>query len=65
MTTPSTSSETVWKYVGITAATGAAVGIFLYYARKDDRNIVEIERLQMMTEVLGYQNEVRKLFQKK
>ncbi|CAD44090.2 TPR_REGION domain-containing protein [Caenorhabditis elegans] len=53
MTTPSTSSETVWKYVGITAATGAAVGIFLYYARKDDRNIVEIERLQMMTEVLG------------
>ncbi|ULT91047.1 hypothetical protein L3Y34_008973 [Caenorhabditis briggsae] len=50
---PSTSSGSSWKYIGITAATGAAVGVFLHFARKDDRTIVEIERLQMMVDVLG------------
>uniref|UniRef100_A0A1I7U821 TPR_REGION domain-containing protein n=1 Tax=Caenorhabditis tropicalis TaxID=1561998 RepID=A0A1I7U821_9PELO len=53
MTSPSTSTGSVWKYLGITAATGAAVGIFLHFARKDDRTIIEIERLQMMVEGLG------------
>lgn len=50
---PSTSSGNVWKFVGITAATGAAVGIFLHFARKNDRSIIEIERLQMMVDILG------------
>uniref|UniRef100_A0A8R1HZ81 TPR_REGION domain-containing protein n=1 Tax=Caenorhabditis japonica TaxID=281687 RepID=A0A8R1HZ81_CAEJA len=49
----SSSCESVWKYAGITAATSAAVGLFLHFARKDDRNIVEIERLQMMVENLN------------
>ncbi|CAI2353146.1 unnamed protein product [Caenorhabditis sp. 36 PRJEB53466] len=50
-------TENVWKYVGITAATSAAFGLFLHFSRRDDRNIVEIERLQMMVEVLGVKME--------
>lgn len=55
MTSPSTSSgSAVWKYVGITAATGAALTIFLNYARRqDNKNLIEVERLQMMVDVLG------------
>ncbi|EFO91689.1 hypothetical protein CRE_06053 [Caenorhabditis remanei] len=50
----STSTSPIWKYVGITATGAAALTIFLNYARRqDNKNIIEVERLQMMVDVLG------------